>query len=134
MVAGVVILAGLVGWFIFSPGKQENQLTSGTPLVQVAVPALDALALEGEALFNANCARCHGVNAAGNDGSGPPFVHLIYEPNHHGDAAFFRAATNGVRAHHWRFGNMPPVPKVSQDDITKIVAYVRTIQRANGIN
>jgi hypothetical protein len=44
------------------------------------------------------------------------------------------AVKNGVRAHHWRFGDMPPVEGVSDEDATKIVAYVRELQRANGIN
>jgi len=61
-------------------------------------------------------------------------VHAIYEPGHHGDLAFKRAAMNGVRAHHWPFGNMPPVQGITRADIGAIVAYVRALQRANGIN
>jgi hypothetical protein len=38
-----------------------------------------------------------------------------------------------VRAHHWRFGNMPPVDGVNRAEVEKIVAYVRALQRANGI-
>src|SRR3990170_65951 len=60
---------------------------------------------EGQRLFDDNCARCHGAHAAGTD-SGPPLVHLIYEPNHHADMSFQRAVALGVAAHHWRFGNM----------------------------
>lgn len=56
----------------------------------------------------------------------------MYEPNHHGDAAFLLAARNGVRQHHWRFGDMAPVPGLSDDDIAAIVAYVREQQRING--
>lgn len=103
-------------------------------MAQVNVPALTGAAKEGEALFEANCASCHGSNAAGNEGAGPPLVHIIYEPSHHGDAAFLLAARNGVRAHHWDFGDMAPVDGVSEDDIGRIVAYVRALQRANGIN
>ena len=65
---------------------------------------------------------------------GPPLVHKLYEPGHHTDAAFYRAATQGVVSHHWSFGNMPPVPGVSRRSVTKIVAYVRALQRANGIH
>ena len=54
--------------------------------------------------------------------------------NHHGDMSFVIAAQNGVRAHHWKFGNMPAVKGVTQADVLNIVAYVRALQRENGIN
>ena len=60
-------------------------------------------------------------------------MHLIYEPNHHSDVAFLRAAQVGSRAHHWGFGNMPPVPGVSEAEVVRIVAYVRWLQRQAGI-
>ena len=83
---------------------------------------------------NAKCAACHGVNAAGKDGVAPPLVHKIYEPSHHGDESFQRAAALGVRAHHWPFGNMPAVEGVTRGDVKMITAYIRELQRANGIN
>lgn len=118
--------------FYLSPGDKETAGT-GAAMVQVKVPPLTGDAKTGEALFNGKCASCHGANAAGQDGVAPPLVHIIYEPNHHGDASFQRAARDGVRAHHWRFGNMPPVEGIAASDVDKIVAYVRTLQRANGI-
>jgi mono/diheme cytochrome c family protein len=98
----------------------------------ITVPSLSAAAAKGQTLYQANCSTCHGTNAAGTD-KGPPFIHKVYEPNHHGDAAFQRAAKNGARAHHWPFGNMPPVPNVTEADVTLIIKYVRELQRANGI-
>ena len=87
---------------------------------------------KGEAKFNANCARCHGERAVGT-AQGPPLVHKIYEPSHHGDAAFQLAAGRGVRAHHWKFGDMPKVEGVTPDDVTQITVYVRWLQRQAGI-
>lgn len=87
---------------------------------------------EGERLFNDNCARCHGAQAAGT-AAGPPLVHIVYEPNHHADIAFRRAVALGVAAHHWRFGNMPPVPGVDEAAVERITAYVRWLQRKAGI-
>ncbi len=107
---------------------------TGQPMVQVKVPALSTDAKQGETLFNANCANCHGRNAAGQAGIAPPLVHKIYEPNHHADGAFQRAAKYGVRAHHWRFGNMPPVAGITRHEVSKVIVYVRELQRANGIN
>ncbi len=87
---------------------------------------------KGEAAFVANCARCHGERGVGTS-QGPPFVHKIYEPNHHGDAAFHRAATLGVRAHHWQFGDMPKISTVTAADVDEIIKYVRWLQRQAGI-
>ena len=104
-------------------------------MVQVAVPeAFSDNARIGKVAFEAKCAVCHGVNAAGQAGVAPPLVHKIYEPSHHGDGAFLLAARNGVRAHHWRFGNMPAVEDVTDGEVKMIIAYVRELQRANGIN
>ncbi|MEE4010581.1 cytochrome c [Roseibium sp. FZY0029] len=114
--------------------KEQSPGGSGAALVEVQVPALEGEALAGETLFRENCASCHGENAGGREGIGPPLVHKIYEPGHHADGAFLLATARGVRAHHWPFGDMPPVEGVSQADVEKIVVYVRTLQRANGID
>lgn len=87
----------------------------------------------GEAKFNAHCSACHGAQAAGTL-QGPPLVHKIYEPNHHGDAAFLRAAEFGVKAHHWEFGNMPKIEGVSSADVEQIIRYIRWLQRQAGIS
>ena len=64
---------------------------------------------------------------------GPPFIDIVYEPNHHGDEAFISAAMNGVSAHHWPFGDMPPVEGITEAEIRPIIAYVRALQREAGI-
>jgi len=112
---------------------QSTSGDQGAALVQVVVPELTGRAEAGRLAFEVNCASCHGVNAAGKDGVAPPLVHIIYEPNHHSDISFQRAAKNGVKAHHWRFGNMPPVPGITDNEISLITNYVRELQRANGI-
>ena len=127
-----VLAVGATGYRLMLPSQDEDAGMDAA-LAEVTVPALEGAAMRGEAAFNDNCAACHGENAAGRDGKGPPLVHIIYEPNHHADGAFFFAAANGVRAHHWPFGNMPPVEGVSEEEVRDIVAYVRTLQRANGI-
>lgn len=87
---------------------------------------------DGEAKFNAFCSSCHGAQATGT-AQGPPLVHKIYEPSHHADFAFQRAAAQGVKAHHWKFGNMPKVEGVTADDVTQIIGYIRWLQRQAGI-
>lgn len=108
--------------------------TPGNPAAsQVAGAEVPAEQTEGKRLFDTHCARCHGVHAAGT-GRGPSFLSKVYEPSHHGDQAFLLATKRGVTAHHWGFGNMPPVPGVSDDDVAKIVSYVRWAQRVVGIS
>jgi mono/diheme cytochrome c family protein len=88
--------------------------------------------VSGEALFKANCAQCHGIEATGTE-SGPPLVHQYYVPSHHADAAFLLAVRNGVRPHHWNFGAMPAIRGLSDDDVANIVAHVRSLQRSAGL-
>ena len=85
----------------------------------------------GNDLYQANCASCHGSDLRGTD-LGPSHLSIVYEPNHHGDAAFLLAAQRGVQPHHWSFGPMPPVPGLTPDDIAAIVAFVRENQRIEG--
>jgi len=132
LIAAVILLAGAAAWNM-SATPDQPAASAGAPLMKVSVPTLSPSVEAGKAVFDANCAACHGANAAGKDGAGPPLVHKIYEPNHHGDMAFFLAARNGARAHHWPFGDMPPVEGISENDIGKVVSYVRELQRANGI-
>jgi hypothetical protein len=42
-------------------------------------------------------------------------------------------AKRGVPQHHWNFGNMPPQPQVGKRSLQQVTAYVRELQRANGI-
>lgn len=129
LIAGAIIVAALALYLFVN----QAPVTSGPPLVAVIVPELGAYERVGEAAYNARCAFCHGVNAAGQDGIAPPLVHRIYEPGHHGDQAFLVAAQLGVRAHHWRFGDMPPVEGITEAEVASITTYVRALQRANGI-
>ncbi|MDH3223897.1 MAG: cytochrome c, partial [Gemmatimonadota bacterium] len=86
----------------------------------------------GESSFERWCVSCHGPRGAGS-AVGPPLVHRVYRPAHHGDAAFRLAVTRGVRAHHWTYGDMPPVPEVASDEADAIVDYLRWLQRQVGI-
>lgn len=141
-IAIVVAAAGLL-WWATAPSQMAGhsmtppdtaELALGAPIVDVSLPAeLDQKEELGKRAFEAVCAQCHGQNAAGQNGVAPPLVHKIYEPSHHGDEAFYRAVANGVRSHHWDFGNMPPINGLTRADVGTIVAYVRALQSENGI-
>jgi mono/diheme cytochrome c family protein len=86
----------------------------------------------GAALFDANCAACHGPQASGTT-LGPPLVHEVYEPGHHSDEAFQLAVARGSPQHHWTFGPMPAIPGLDRQQVADITAYVRELQREAGI-
>jgi mono/diheme cytochrome c family protein len=136
--ASIALAAG--AWYVMQSRPTQTSTIAEAPLrdgamVSVSLPAqLSEQEQMGNRAYDAFCAACHGANAQGQDGVAPPLVHSIYEPNHHGDMAFVLAAQNGVRAHHWRFGDMPPVEGVTKADVLSVVAYVRALQRENGIN
>ena len=132
-----IIMAGVVAWLLLRPESEPNHEGStveSTPLAEVTVPeSLSARAQAGERIFVENCVTCHGINAAGKDGIGPPLVHIFYEPSHHGDEAIQRAVAVGVKSHHWSFGDMAPIEGLTRSDVALVTAYIRELQRANGI-
>ena len=119
--------------------KQENQrntsiVSRSSSIVNVNYPQLlSGDAQIGKKYFEDKCAQCHGDLAGGIQGLAPPLVHKIYEPSHHNDMSFYLAVKNGVRSHHWNFGNMPPVKNLEKNKVTKIINYIRELQRYNGI-
>lgn len=129
-------------------GRVRRRLLVAGLIAIVSMPSLSVLAqtwqvpksspglmpnpLVGKKLFETHCAACHGAALQGSE-KGPPLLHRIYEPSHHADIAFQLAVKNGVRAHHWQFGDMAPVPQVTPDDVAHITAYVRAEQRKVGI-
>ena len=140
----LVLLVGLTAGFWWWSGEKANVATAqqtdsatgegaATEMVAVTFPELEGSALRGQGYFQAVCAACHGPNAGGVDGSGPPLIHKIYEPSHHGDMAIILAVRRGVQSHHWRFGNMAPVEGITDADLVDIITFIRLVQQANGI-
>ncbi len=130
------IILGL--FWVFFLGCSENGSTAqSSPAPSPAISVSTAVSLpaefqEGETKFHTFCSGCHGPRGQGTN-NGPPLVHKIYEPTHHADMAFQQAAARGVRAHHWKFGNMPKIEGVTPKDVTHIIGYIRWLQRQAGI-
>lgn len=135
IISGIAAIGLFIGYQAIQPAPEAPANLSGeVAMVEVILPAtLTAEAQLGKTAFEAKCAACHGLNAAGNVNAAPPLIHKIYEPSHHGDESFQYAAAMGVQAHHWRFGNMPPVEGITRAEVATIIAYIRELQRANGI-
>lgn len=116
------------------PGESDMKAADSEPAVRTPAsgPALSEMARSGEELFNVSCSACHGPGAAGTN-LGPPLIDRVYHPGHHPDFSIRNAVSNGVKQHHWWFGDMPPVAGVPPEDVEKLVCYIREVQRSNGI-
>ncbi len=90
-----------------------------------------ATATEGAVLYEQACASCHGSDLRGTD-QGPSHLSQVYAPDHHPDASFRAAITQGSPAHHWQFGVMAPVAGLDDDEIDMIIAYIRDQQEMHG--
>lgn len=72
ILTGIVVIIA-AGFALFgSPAKQTAD--TGVGIVAVSMPSLSSTAKTGQKLFIANCALCHGTNADGRDGKGPPLI------------------------------------------------------------
>lgn len=121
----IVVVVAVVG---YGGGSEPEAPTANDTGI---LPQNSALVAAGEPLYQSNCAACHGSDLRGT-AVGPSQLSIVYEPNHHGDAAYLLAVRNGVRQHHWPFGDMAPIPGLSDEDLEAIVAFVREQQRLNG--
>lgn len=123
-IAPAVVLAGIIA--------------IGDNLAGSSVPSAEpgghdpVVVATGEQLYQTKCSVCHGADLRGTN-AGPPFLDVIYAPNHHADEAFQIAVVRGVTPHHWSFGAMPPIVGLSREDVAAIIAFVRTEQEEDGI-
>lgn len=130
IVLSIALLTAGIGMAVYDGNFSAAKDQAGGKAV-VVIPPFSSIEQHGKTLFETHCAQCHGLNAIGTD-KGPPFLHRVYHPGHHADGAFFLAVRRGVRSHHWPFGDMPPQPQITDNDISAIVPFVRALQRANG--
>jgi mono/diheme cytochrome c family protein len=122
-------IPGMLAMLLLLGGCQSGEVETGH-LAQLDVPAEHA---GGKRLYEQHCQVCHGSEATGTE-QAPPLVHWVYRTRHHGDEAFQLAVSQGVRAHHFRFGDMPPIPGLSREEVAEITGYVRWLQRQAGID
>ena len=121
-VAGVVLALT----FVLSACGGDDPVAA--PPESVVPLAADA---DGASVYQARCASCHGEDLRGTD-KGPSQLSIVYEPNHHRDESYRSAIRNGVAQHHWGFGNMPAVEDITDDQIERVITYIRTQQQELG--
>ena len=132
---GILLVLGFAAVAYLTRREPPGELApppQATSRGQTGPSSREAGLAHGKALFDRNCMPCHGPESRGTQ-AGPGLVNEIYVPNHHADEAFLLAVQRGVRAHHWRFGDMPPVPGVSPDQVKLIIAYIRDLQKKAGL-
>jgi mono/diheme cytochrome c family protein len=76
----IVCIGGFVSYLLIT--KRSAQAEVGDAIVEISVPEFSGNRLVGQAVFTKNCAACHGLDAVGSAGNGPPLIHKIYEPSH----------------------------------------------------
>ncbi len=139
LLVGACAVAAAAAYILLRPAAPTNDVANSAPpessaMVAIQMPPIEGNAAIGQRIFESACVACHGTNAVGVAGAGPPLIHVIYEPSHHADESFQRAVAMGVRSHHWRFGDMSPVTGLTREDVAMVIAYIREIQQANGIH
>ncbi len=85
----------------------------------------------GADVYAKSCASCHGDDLRGTD-KGPSHLSIVYQPGHHPDPSFESAIQNGTPSHHWNFGDMPAIPGLSDEEISAVIAFVRSEQERLG--
>jgi len=99
-----------------------------TVLMIIVAPAraqspLDALSeadlADGERLFRIHCARCHGIDGAGGEGSNLARARLKYAPD---DEALIEVLGNGIPG-----TGMPAIWTLDDEQAMRVAGYVRTL-------
>jgi mono/diheme cytochrome c family protein len=133
----IAAVLALIVVVVFTFGGGDGA-TAGAPvdphtgLSEFDIPIQDPdLVNAGRETFGVTCSACHGPDLRGTT-TGPSLLSVIYNPIHHPDELFLAAALNGVAAHHWGYGDMPPVAGLTEAQLLEVVAYVRETQSIEG--
>ena len=85
---------------------------------------------QGKSDYQSYCMKCHGKKILGT-AIGPSLLDDVYKPSHHADLSFYFAVKNGVRQHHWKFGDMPTIAGLAPQRVGDIISYIRWMQKTN---
>jgi PQQ-dependent dehydrogenase (methanol/ethanol family) len=82
-----------------------------------------AAALEGQRVYNATCQTCHGPSGQGDRDRGTPALSAGALARGNEDAELFRSIRGGIPG-----TQMPPFPRLTDEQIWQIISYIRTLQ------
>jgi mono/diheme cytochrome c family protein len=114
------------------PESQESKADTPAAATSTAsAKATPAMIERGRELYKANCIPCHGETGKGD---GPGAGVLKPPPRDHTDRAYMSTLTDKEIADIIKMGGaikgkplMPSHPQLSGDDLTALVAYVRSL-------
>ncbi len=126
LLIGLALLSSPVAVFVAfgTSGLDAFDEGGGSPASSLSVE-------QGLVAFAGECARCHGRLAEGTE-RGPNLIHADYGPRVRTDAQFRRAVREGMPARRG-YGAMPPIEGVSERRLERMIAFLRELQRVNGI-
>jgi high-affinity iron transporter len=97
----------------------------------VVASSFSAFGADGKALWSANCAQCHGASGAGDSKMGQQLGAMdltdAKKQSAFSDAQAADAIKNGIKE--GGKTKMKAFPKLSDDDVKALVAYVRTLKK-----
>jgi len=123
LLALIIVLTAGTLW------KREKISLKATP----HFPELTVSGKLGRIIVNEQCAECHGEDATGNSRNGPPLMHPMYREEIFPDFHFRRVLKEGRPSRAWQFGPMPAQPQLSDEDITNVIAFIREVHDATGV-
>ncbi len=127
----------IVGLAAFALGAGAARAGDAIPdqpeMIEVVVPALEGMAVQGQVAFVEVCARCHGRKGGGLEGYGPPLISDFYGPSERSDMQIVLAIQLGHVEDNWTYGPMPPAEGLSFSDQGLVVEFLRQVQIANGV-
>ena len=98
----------------------------------LAIPALSARAADGKALYEKDCAKCHGTDGKGETKMGKKLGAKDYTDAKVQDAlkdeAAFKAVKEGLKDKEGKT-LMKPAEDTSDDDIKAMLAYLRKFKK-----
>lgn len=120
-----------MNWSSFQVMGMSLLISSCSAISTISSEERLAVLDRGKQVFDTYCASCHGLALRGTE-IGPPLIWDLYVSGHHSDRQFKKAIVQGVKQHHWRFGDMPSF-KLKDEEVADVVVYVRQTLRDNGI-
>ena len=131
-------MLAVIAWIVFGAvaalvyvalsGEGDDGVT-----VEVIAAELSEEAIQGEALFKANCPGVPRRERGGHEAGSAADSRHLQSGSPFGQGFLSGGRRLGVRAHHWPYGDMPPQPQVKEAEVALIIRYIRELQEANGI-
>lgn len=120
LAAGVLTLSFVLAAWSFTGTVSAAEAPAGAGVKNPFAGKPEAIK-DGEKIFDAKCADCHGGDAMGQSGPDLTDDKWIYGGS---DAEVLETVTNG------RKGGMPSWrSELGKDDIWKVIAYIRSLHR-----